>query len=582
MKKLLSCILTLVMILGLFTVNASAMGSAGFIDVPTDAYYSEPVLWAVEGGITNGIGNMSFGPDNTCTRAQILTFLWRAVGSPATAIDNPYTDVNENHFYYQSALWAYENGMIEGTEFSGNTPCTRAEVVTYQWKLAGSPDGYTHSFTDVPADAAYSQAVAWAVAEGITNGNGVNTFGPDGICTRGQIVTFLWRDLAEKTLYQKKSANEIHVSFQCAKNGKYLSFSDTKVVLSDTPTEWTPKPAKNKFYYVYATGTAMLLDIHNAWIEPGTTVGIWGLTGYDAQIWKIAINADGSVSFLSSENPKLCLGFSSSRAKLEKRAVGNQYQEFKGSVTTMTTTEWCEIKSDDGIITLQLEARAFDVITPERALKWANDLSTAYDSFEELTGTRPHDKIILRGFEMQEYYAFVMGTDTIYYDKDCLYEDLEKMAVRENDWCFGALHEMGHMFDCDMPWNFEAECLTDLKVPYVMEMHNAEAATAQFPGDVTFTGEEAMELYNQLRTDISESYDIFGLCYRFLEIKNDIGWEPFKETFHYMESNYLDKAYTSNAQRWEDFMSLLSQFSGKDVLSYFSDAELKCILDYID
>ena len=166
-----------------------------FLDVKADAYYADAVVWAVDKKITSGTSATTFGPDNTCTTAQILTFLWRANGSPAISGSNPFSDVPDDAYYYQAALWAREKGLISGSVFRGDTPCTRASTVTYLWKLAGRPSVGGGGFTDVPASASYAQAVAWAVNEGITSGTGDEKFSPDAICTRGQIMTFIYRDI---------------------------------------------------------------------------------------------------------------------------------------------------------------------------------------------------------------------------------------------------------------------------------------------------------------------------------------------------------------------------------------------------
>ena len=164
-----------------------------FFDVPGDQYYAEPVKWAVENSITNGTGDYSFSPNETCTRGHILTFLWRAIGSPVVSIANPFNDITPNDYYYQAALWAYQNGMVSGNRFEPSTPCTRAATVTYIWQSKGSPYAEAATFSDVPTGVAYSQAVAWAVKNRITDGIGNNQFAPDTICSRGQIVTFLYR-----------------------------------------------------------------------------------------------------------------------------------------------------------------------------------------------------------------------------------------------------------------------------------------------------------------------------------------------------------------------------------------------------
>ena len=165
---------------------------SGFADVKADAYYAASVAWAVENGITTGTSASAFSPDDTCTTAQILTFLWRASGSPAPGA--AHDAVPAGAYYSDAASWALERGLTDA--FSADAPATRAATVTYLWKLAGSPEAGLAPFSDVPAGADYARAVAWAVEEGITSGTGNNTFSPDSTCTRAEIMTFLYRDMA--------------------------------------------------------------------------------------------------------------------------------------------------------------------------------------------------------------------------------------------------------------------------------------------------------------------------------------------------------------------------------------------------
>lgn len=166
----------------------------GFKDVHEDDWFAQSVQWAVENSVTFGTSDTTFSPNDTCTNAHILTFLWRAVGSPIIITSNPFSDVKSTDYYYIPALWAYTNGLVTGSTLNSNAPCTRASTVTFLWKLAGqsSPSG-NHQFNDVPADADYASAVAWAVGQGITAGTSMTTFSPNNTCTRGQIVTFLYR-----------------------------------------------------------------------------------------------------------------------------------------------------------------------------------------------------------------------------------------------------------------------------------------------------------------------------------------------------------------------------------------------------
>ena len=169
-----------------------------FVDVATGSYYEDAVDWAVENGITKGTDDTHFSPDGICTRAQAVTFLWRTAGSPEPKTNTmPFTDVNAGSYYYDAVLWAVENGITEGTSdttFSPNMTCTRAQIVAFLWRSEKSPAaGTANPFADVKSDAYYADAVLWAVKENITKGTTSTTFSPDADCTRAQIVTFLWR-----------------------------------------------------------------------------------------------------------------------------------------------------------------------------------------------------------------------------------------------------------------------------------------------------------------------------------------------------------------------------------------------------
>lgn len=166
-----------------------------FSDVARGAYYYDAVQWAVQQGIASGTTETTFSPDQNCTRAQTITLLWRAAGSPAPkSSSNPFTDVKDTAYYRDAALWAAERGIVSGTAFEPDTAMTRALLATFLYKDAGSPAVESkNAFTDVPNDADYCKAVAWVAAKGITSGTSENTFSPDTVCTRGQIVTFLYR-----------------------------------------------------------------------------------------------------------------------------------------------------------------------------------------------------------------------------------------------------------------------------------------------------------------------------------------------------------------------------------------------------
>ena len=175
-----------------------------FTDVPGGAWYETPVLWAVENSITAGTGNGNFSPNQTCTRGQVVTFLWRAVGEPEPeSNENPFSDVASGDYFYKAVLWAVENGITSGTgngNFSPNNPCTRDQVVTFLWRAMGKPtaENRNNPFSDVAEGIYYYEPVLWAVEQGITSGTSATTFAPGSPCTRAQVVTFLYRAMADK------------------------------------------------------------------------------------------------------------------------------------------------------------------------------------------------------------------------------------------------------------------------------------------------------------------------------------------------------------------------------------------------
>lgn len=202
-KKLAALALTFIL---MTQSGLTAVSAAAFLDVDEGVYYAAPIAWAVEKGITTGTSETTFSPDALCTRGQIVTFLWRAAGSPEPgSMESPYEGVTPdmNADFYRAILWAGETGIIRPDDlnegrFAPSAPCTRAATMSFLWRYAGEPAVETSAaFTDVAPDADYAQAVAWAVEEGITEGTADNTFSPGEVCTRGQIAAFLYRCMNE-------------------------------------------------------------------------------------------------------------------------------------------------------------------------------------------------------------------------------------------------------------------------------------------------------------------------------------------------------------------------------------------------
>lgn len=168
----------------------------GLTDVPANSWYAGAVAWALEQGITSGTSDTTFSPNISCTRAQMVTFLWRASGTPEIGTTSPFSDVSADAYYYDAVLWAVEQSITGGTgdgKFSPDAPCTRAQMAMFLWRAAGSPtpESGENIFVDVPADSWYIQAVRWAYEQKITNGTSGGKFSPNATCTRAQMVQML-------------------------------------------------------------------------------------------------------------------------------------------------------------------------------------------------------------------------------------------------------------------------------------------------------------------------------------------------------------------------------------------------------
>ncbi len=242
MKRFTSLLLALLLCLSL----ASPALAAEFNDVKAGDYCYIPVLWAVENGITSGTSKTKFSPNDTCTVGEILTFLWRAEGKPEPERENPFTDVTDKDFFASAARWAHEKGLVSGDMFQADTPCSRSMAVTYMWKAAGSPETGSADFTDVAADAAYAPAVSWAVEKKITSGTSDRdkTFSPDKLCTRGEIVTFL---------YRYSGSPEVNVPEQPKEDTKtyaaFPSVPDFSAFMGLEPVESRAESGSLAFYY---------------------------------------------------------------------------------------------------------------------------------------------------------------------------------------------------------------------------------------------------------------------------------------------------------------------------------------------
>ena len=195
LKNMLCGVCSAAMLLGAVTFSASA--AAAFTDVKPTDYFAKPVEWAVQNGITAGVSDTQFGPYQSCTRAQAMTFLWAAAGRPEPTASANFSDVKSTDYFAKAVAWAVENGItagVGGGKFGASQPCTRGQIMTFLWRFGGSEEIQGGaSFSDVSSSDYFAKPVAWAVKNEVTAGIGGGKFGPNQTCTRGQIMTMLWR-----------------------------------------------------------------------------------------------------------------------------------------------------------------------------------------------------------------------------------------------------------------------------------------------------------------------------------------------------------------------------------------------------
>ena len=383
-------------------------------------------------------------------------------------------------------------------------------------------------------------------------------------------------------MYSSISASENigMYSFYNMYAGLFLSYHEKNLILSAKAFPWTFRQMDENRYYICAGESGLIFDIENACVSEGTTVKLQYLTGYDVQIWSLLKNVNGTYSVVYSGDNRYCLGYDRGRTVLQLRNSENKSQQWRLTKLADAPAEsYLSKESRSGIVKLRLPPNILNVISEARLQVWANNLETAYFSLCDFTSYRPYKCIVVEAYKSQKYAGWVIcNSNTIHVDKDFIYTDLEKMTQRNDDWNFCLLHEMGHMFDNCRAWDFEGEMMTDLKVAYVLEKHNASAAPAEFSAVTVFRGADIIQAYKKLGKDFSVTYDIFSCTERFLKIKQQIGWDCFRKTFHHMQLKASDYCGYNRLQRFIAFTDLLSYYSNKDIKSYFSTGEWNAIL----
>ena len=305
-----------------------------FVDVNETHYFYESVLWAVEKGITSGISATEFGPALTCSRAQVVTFLWRYAGSPAPkSARNPFKDVEVGRWYSNAVLWAVEQGITSGisaTEFAPNQPCNRAQVVTFLWRLMQQPEPTRADkiFTDVESGSWYEKPVLWAQERGITAGTSVNTFSPSGVCQRAQVVTFLYRTDAPPPAETEPAVGELNIK---------TAAGTTIYVGESLQIEYTYTGDKSAL--TWKSNDTSILTVNNSGKVTGVGVGETRVAVYhgDTMVGRIRLVVEEKVVETEPAKPKaekvIADSFTGPYFEGTSGVVGN-YMTFKATAKT--------------------------------------------------------------------------------------------------------------------------------------------------------------------------------------------------------------------------------------------------------
>lgn len=584
MKKLLCPLFALLIVLSLSTAAFAADYSA---EESANALYE---LGLFQGTGETANGKPIYSLDAAPTRAQAVTMLVRLLGKEAEAKagswTTPFTDLADWAKPYVG--YAYTNGLTNGLSadrFGSDDKVTTNQYLTFILRALG----YSSE-----RDFQWDKANAFSDSLGLTHGE----YRASRSFTRGDTARISFAALAQarkdssETLaaqlvrqgaVKAKTAAEFglavkadyadalfhsgaSVTFRNG-SGRYLAASGSTLTASDQPYAW------------YLAGTqircgdsrTLMLDISNAWYEAGNSVGLCEETGSDAQHWTLKDCGDGQFLIVSAAHPEFALCAGSGGYCIKNVKDAGESDRWRIECVKTDRVKYFAVEGSRGVITMQAQHRLLDILSRARLQKWVNDLETAYADYAELTGWQPYEHIYLNMYDKQEFWGFVDGTDTIHIDADEIYEDLSlNFARRKNDWNFGLLHELSHLFELkEQPWDFHAEVLADYKLAYVMTKNNCAAVPADWYGDKReYTGWDVIDVY---RGDgpLKDMLTVFSLSGKLSEVMREIGWDAAKQTFR----SYPDTTNLTPEENFTLFISLLSQYSGKDVRAMFTDAE---------
>ena len=576
MKKLFP--ICMILLLLLLPATAHAMDFT-----PEEGANTLYELGLFQGKGTTANGRPIYALNDTPTRAEAVTMLVRLLGreqeAKAGAWDLPFTDVPEWARPYVG--YAYANGLTNGIgadRFGSGQAVTADQYMTFLLRALG----YS-SETDF----------AWNAAADYGAGLGLKIADRKAF-TRGQVAAVSAAALAQKqkgsaltlaALLQQNGAidgalaaeygflipgiplgaNGNRVTLQTA-DGRYLAPAGRKLTLSDTPFVWQPDRGPAGAMILQLGGeNSLRLDVENAWFSAGNAVSLCENTGSDAQLWTLSATEEGGWQLLCATHPELGLSEDFQLCKSSQAAA------WQVQCVGTDRAKYFETDSADGAVTLQAEYRVLDLISRQRLQKLANDLSTAYGDYAELTGWKPYDRVYYKMYETipEGYWGYATSTDTLHIDSDCIYADIrDNLSRRKNDWNFGLLHEMSHLFDMDKPWEFHAEVVCDYRLAYTVTKNNAAAVPADWYGAREYTGWEILEVYLG-DGPLSETLTVFSLTRKLVEITKQIGWEAAMEMFR----NYPSQVPDSPRAQLELFIDQLGKAGGIDARALFTPAE---------
>ncbi len=515
----------LVRLLGRETEAKAGSWTLPFTDV--EGWAQPYVGYAYANGLTKGLSETAFGSSAKVTVNQYLTFLLRALGYSS-----------ETDFAWNNAAdYAASLGLRAGQDAAKKASFTRGDVAAISAAALAQPmkEGGQTLAQVLAQNGAIDSALA-AEYGYLTPTDGV--IDPSG------------------SLYTFQNAS-----------GQYLVASGRTLTLSDAPYTWfVSRVSGSTFQLQCGPDRTLLLDVENACFSSGNTVSLCTDTGYDAQHWTLKPSGSGW-QLVCAAHPELALG-ASGGFRLCSQSSGAVWR-----VTCAQTDRagYFDTVSADGVVTLQTEHRILDLISRTRLQKLADDLATAYADYAELTGWQPYPRVYYNMYETigDGYWGYATSTDTLHIDRDCIYEDIrDHLSKRKNDWNFGLLHEMSHLFDMNKPWDFHAEVVCDYKLAYVMVKNNATAIPADWEGRKEYSGWEVLDVY-QREGALSQSLSVFSLAGKLAEITRQTGWDAAKQMFR----TYPSEIPSSAAAQLELFVQQLGKAGGIDARAMFSDAE---------